>query len=160
LSKADPLARTVFALLVAACLVAFFLTQRLKHTPTAVQHFKLTPFFSPYPGGHAAQEAISFRLSSTDRVTVTVIDSGGDAVATLLREHPVERYKTLSLRWDGHRGVAQRYTTQTSPSGRTTILVPHNPGRLARPGEYRIRVALLKKGKPVNSPRSFTLVGP
>ena len=39
----------VFALLVAACFVAFFLTQHLKHTPTAVQVFKLTPFFSPTP---------------------------------------------------------------------------------------------------------------
>ena len=40
---ADPLARVVFALLVLACFAAFFLTQRLKHTPTAVQRFKLTP---------------------------------------------------------------------------------------------------------------------
>ena len=35
--------RRVFAVLVLACFVAFFLTQRLKHTPTAVQRFKLTP---------------------------------------------------------------------------------------------------------------------
>ena len=45
----DRPARTVFALLVIACLAAFFVTQRLKHTPTAVQLFKLTPRFSPTP---------------------------------------------------------------------------------------------------------------
>ena len=30
----------MFALLVLACFAAFFLTQRLKHTPTAVQRFQ------------------------------------------------------------------------------------------------------------------------
>ena len=48
----DRLARAVFALLVVACFAAFFVTQRLKHTPTAVQAFKLTPFFSPTRAGH------------------------------------------------------------------------------------------------------------
>ena len=47
--SADPLARWVFAALVLACLAAFVITQRLKHTPTAVQSFKSTPIFSPTP---------------------------------------------------------------------------------------------------------------
>src|SRR5262249_17884676 len=51
LTATDRVARAVFALLVAACFAAFFVTQRLKHTPTAVQMFKLTPFFSPSPSG-------------------------------------------------------------------------------------------------------------
>ena len=59
---ADPLAGVVFGCLVAACLGAFFLTQRLKHTPTAVQTFELTPLFSPHRGARLEQEAISFKL--------------------------------------------------------------------------------------------------
>lgn len=157
---AEGLARTVFALLVVACFAAFFVTQRLKHTPTAVQRFELTPYFSPFPSGHVRQEAISFKLAESGEVTVSVIDSSGDTVATLLRDHPVQRYKTLSLRWNGRRGVAQGYTTQTSPSGRTTSLVAANTGRVAPPGEYRVRVELRHKGKTVDSPRSFTLRAP
>ncbi|HEY0516420.1 MAG TPA: hypothetical protein VGD00_04825 [Solirubrobacteraceae bacterium] len=160
MSRADPLARVVFALLVAACFAAFFVTQRLKHTPTAVQRFKLTPYFSPYPSGHVREEAISFRVGDSEPVTVAVIDSNGNTVATLLHDHPLQRYKTLSLRWNGRRGEAHGYTTETSPSGRTTSLVPRTRGRLAQPGEYRIRVELRRKGKQVDSPKSFTLRAP
>ena len=68
----------MFALLVLACFAAFFVTQRLKHTPTAVQDFELTPFFSPTPAGHVKQERISFKLAQADAVTVTIINSEGD----------------------------------------------------------------------------------
>ena len=68
--RVDPLARAVFAALVAACFVAFFITQRLKHTPTSVQQFDLTPYFSPTPAGHHKQELISFKLSHAQRVSV------------------------------------------------------------------------------------------
>ena len=71
---ADPLARTVFGLLVLACLAAFFITQRLKHTPTPIQRFERTPRFSPYPSGHNKLEQISFKLARADDVTVTIID--------------------------------------------------------------------------------------
>ena len=67
-ANTDSLARAVFALLVLACFVAFFLTQRLKHTPTAVQRFELTPFFSPTPAGHIKQERISFRIARNARL--------------------------------------------------------------------------------------------
>ena len=155
----DPLGRIVFAVLVVACFGAFFLTQRLKHTPTVVQTPRLAPYFSPYPGGHVPLEAISFKLSSADRVTVTIIDSQGDSVATLLREFPVQRYKTLSLRWNGRRGVAHGYTVKLSESGATKHLIPHLHGPLAKPGEYRVRVSFLHH-HAVNLPRSFRLVGP
>ena len=66
LSSPDRVARAVFALLVIACFAAFFLTQRLKHTPTAVQNFELTTSFSPSPSGLYNQEAISFKLAQAD----------------------------------------------------------------------------------------------
>ena len=151
--------RVVFALLVIACLAAFLLTQRIKHTPTAVQNFKLTTAFSPYPAGRSKQEGISFKLAQADAVTVTIVDSRGDTVATLIRDRPVERYKQLSLRWNGHRGTARRYLQVLTPTGHA-IIVPVNQGKLAAAGEYRVRVTLLHQGRGVYSPRSFTLVHP
>ena len=155
----DPLARIVFAVIVLACVAAFLITQRLKHTPTAVQLFKLTPRFSPTPAGVIKEERISFRLGHSDAVTVTIIDSAGDEVATLVRDHQTTGYKVLSLRWNGRRGVARGYTTRTATDGRP-IVVPHNRGALAPAGEYRVRVVLREQRRSVESPRSFTLVRP
>lgn len=155
---ADPLARTVFAVLVLACFAAFLVTQRLKHTPTAVQHFELTPFFSPYPSGHVRRAAISFKLAHAERVTVTMIDAAGDTVATLVRSQPVPRYKVFSLLWNGRRGVARRYLREHTPHG-LTVLAPLNEGPLAPAGEYRVRVSL-RHHSPVLSPASVTLVAP
>ena len=152
----DRLAQAVFALLVIACFAAFIVTQRLKHTPTAVQKFELAGRFSPYVAG--GQEPISFKLAEADEVTVTIIDSNGDTVATLLRAHLVVRYKQFSLRWNGRRGTASGYATTRSPRGRT-ILAPDTRGAIAPPGEYRVEVSLLHQGRTVRSPRSFTLVG-
>ena len=157
-SGGDGLARAVFVLLVVACLAAFFITQRLKHTPTAVQNFKLSTRFSPYPTGHLKQEEISFKLAQADAATVTIIDSRGRTVATLVRDYSVPRYKQFSLRWNGRRGVARGFGRLTTPGGRT-ILVPGNGGAIAPPGEYRVRVSLRGRSQPVLSPRSFTLVG-
>jgi hypothetical protein len=155
----DPLARGAFALLVLACLVAFFVTQRLKHTPTPVQRFKRTPRFSPYPSGHVKQEQISFKLDHADAVTVTVIDTTGEVVATLAKGRPVARYKQFSLRWNGRRGNPAGYRQSASPGGRP-ILLPRNHGAIAPAGEYRVRVFLRHQHKTVLSPWSFTLVGP
>jgi hypothetical protein len=147
----------VFGLLVLACFVAFFLTQHLKHTPTAVQMFKLTPFFSPTPSGHIKAERISFKLAREDEATVTVIDSAGTTVATLLRDHRVQRYKQLSLRWNGRRGTAAGYALVAGPDG-SSALQPKLDGRPAAAGEYRVRVSLREQHRSVLSPRGFTLV--
>ncbi|HYM45777.1 MAG TPA: hypothetical protein VES65_06395 [Solirubrobacteraceae bacterium] len=162
MTRADPLARAVFALLVFACFAAFFVTQRLKHTPTAVQNFKLTPRFSPTSAGEAGEERISFKLAQADEVTVTILDSAGDTTATLVRDWPVARYKQFSLRWNGRVGAAHRYTLvhtagRSSGSGVTSVR-PNNRGRLASAGEYRVWVSLRRLHRSVRSPRSFTLV--
>jgi hypothetical protein len=155
----DPPAGAVFALLVVACFVAFFLTQRLKHTPTAVQAFKLTTRFSPTPVGHIKAERISFRLAKADEVTVSIVDSAGAEVARLLHDHPVEAYKQLSLRWTGRLGTARGYALVSGPNGRPA-LQPKIAGRPAPAGEYRVRVTLREQHRSVLSPRSFTLVRP
>jgi hypothetical protein len=148
----------VFALLVIACFAAFLITQRLKHTPTAVQEFDLTPFFSPYPTGHVKQAGIAFKLEHAEAVTVTIIDSSGNTVATLVRDDPVARYKQLSLLWDGRTGTARRVATLETAGGRA-ILEPENTGAIAPAGEYRVQVGL-RHHSPVLSPASVTLVAP
>ena len=110
------MASAIFAALVAACFAAFFVTQRLKHTPTLVQRFELTPSFSPTHRGQLKLEAISFKLSHAERATVTIVDSAGNDVATLVRDRPLERYKQFSLRWTGRLGVAHSYTLTTTPA--------------------------------------------
>ncbi len=155
----DPLARAVFALLVVACLAAFLITQRLKHTPTAVHNFKLASAFSPYPGGNAPLEAIAIELANAEAVTVTIVDSAGDTVATLLTDYPAPRYKFFSLRWNGRRGVARGYGRNVSPNGRS-ILVPRTAGKLAPPGEYRVGLSLRHRAQQLFLPRSFALVKP
>ncbi len=152
----DPLARAVFAVLVLACFAAFLITQRLKHTPTAVHDFMLATAFSPYPGSSSPLEAISFKLANSESVTVTIIDAEGNTVATLLRDYPVTRYKQFSLRWNGRRGTAHAYGHVVTPAGRR-ILVPEPQGRLASPGEYRVGLDLHHHGQ-VLLPRSFALV--
>jgi hypothetical protein len=158
-SRPDPLAGWVFAALVLACLVAFFVTQRLKHTPTAVQDFKLTSYFSPFPSGHLKLEAISFKIAHADEVTVEILDSRDNTVATLVRDRPVARYKQFSLRWNGRRGSARRYSHIVTAAGRR-ILVAEPAGPLAAAGEYRVGVSLLGRGQRLLLPRSFALVKP
>ncbi len=157
-SISDRPAQVVFALLVLACFAAFFVTQRLKHTPTLVQAFKMTPSFSPTGPGRIKAERISFKLAKADEVTVTILNTSGDVVATLVSEHPVPRYKAFSLRWNGHLGTARRYAVLEVTKGHQ-ILLPATEGALAPAGEYRVRVILRKQDRTVPSPRSFELVG-
>jgi hypothetical protein len=155
----DRLAQIVFALLVIACFAAFIVTQRLKHTPTAVQSFELTPRFSPTPVGHIKEEQLSFKLANAEPVTVTIVDSAERTVATLVRDRSVVRYKQFSLRWNGRVGTARSYTVAAGPEG-TTIVTPVNTGSPAPAGEYHVRVYLHDQNRSVISPTGFTLVRP
>jgi hypothetical protein len=150
----------VLTLLVLACFAALVVTQRLKHTPTAVQNFEMTRSFSPTGGGPHNEEHISFKLAKADDVIVTIVNSGGDEVATLVRNVMAPRYKQFSLRWNGREGVAHGYRVLRSADGHESLL-PSNRGRLAPAGEYRVSVSLRKQHRSsVLSPRSFKLVRP
>jgi hypothetical protein len=155
----ERLARIVFALLVVGCFAALLITQRLKHTPTLVSETKLTHVIAPASSGESREEHIAFKLAKADRVTVVVENSSDEVVATLVRGLPVGRYKTLSLRWNGHGGVARDYAVVRKADGYTT-LVPHNHGALAPPGEYSVRVELRREDRSVPFPHTFKLVGP
>ena len=153
----EALARAAFVALVVACFGAFFLIQHLKHTPTVLRDFKLTPRFSPRERGNLKDEAISFQVAHREPVTVAVIDTAGNTVATLVRDRTLERYKTFSLRWNGRRGTARRYEHLESATGRP-ILLALSPGAIAPTGEYRVEVTLQRAHKTVRSTRSFSLV--
>lgn len=155
----DRPAGVVFALLVVACFVAFFVTQHLKHTPTAVQSFKLTPYFSPTPSGHIKEERISFKLARADEVTVRIVTGSGAVVATLLRDFRVARYKQLSLRWNGRAG-SERGLLRAKGAHGSVVITPKTIGRAAPAGEYRVRVSLRKQDRTVPSPHAFKLVRP
>jgi hypothetical protein len=155
----ERLARVVFALLVVGCFATFVVTQRLKHTPTPVQGFKMDPSFSPGSAGPHKLEAISFELTKADDVTVTVANASGADVATLVRGRPVARYKRLSLRWNGREGTAHGYTALTSPHGYESLLAATR-GPLAPPGEYHVRVTLRAQKRTIPSTREFKLVAP
>lgn len=158
-AAADPrIAKVVFAVLVVACFGALLLTQRLKHTPTVVQKFMLTPRLDPYAGGEAAEERISFELKQADRVTVAIEGPAGEAVATLVKGLAVGSSQTLSLRWNGRQGTAQGYGVLRRADGYTTLL-PRTRGAVAPAGEYTVRVSLRRQKRTVPSPRTFELVG-
>jgi hypothetical protein len=146
----------VFAVLVVACFAAFIVTQRLKHTPTAVQRFELTPVFSP--SGKLEQEHISFKLATADEVTVTILDSQERAVATIVRDLPTPRYKQLSLRWNGRTGDAHGYRVLISATGHRSLL-GENRGAAAAPGTYSVRISLIRQRRTIVPPRTFKLVG-
>lgn len=130
----------VFAALVVATFGAFFVAQRLKHQPPAIQSIQIETFgrhglvFSPNGDGRRDSVRIGFKVTAADHVTVTVLDADGDPVRTLLSDHPVAAYHHLSgIRWDGR----------------------DDEGRLVPDGRYRIRITLLGQGRAFVVPRSI-----
>jgi hypothetical protein len=137
---AGPLGAIVFGLLVVACFGAFFITQRLKHTPTPVQKITMYNAFSPTPFGRHKQERLSFRIAKADDVTLAVVnDTTNAVVAMLLRDRPIGRYHQFRLAWNGRTGLFAR-------------------GPLAPQGDYRLRFFLRGQNRTVYSPRTFRLV--
>ena len=74
----------VFAVLVAATFAAFFVAQRLKNSPSLVQSYMASPYFSPNRDGRNDRAVVRFLLKRADRVTVTIVDTDGDPVRELL----------------------------------------------------------------------------
>lgn len=148
------LAALVFAALVVACFAAFFVTQRLKHTPTIVEAFKMTPSFVPearpttwcrHPLARSQVlrgrqfEYISFRTSQAVRVDVIVVTAAGTEVATIVSDIATRRYRRLSICWNGHEG-------------------PQQQGGLAKPGQYGVEVRIRGAGRSVPAQRTFRLL--
>jgi hypothetical protein len=131
-----PLARIVFAALVAATFGAFFVAQRLKHTPRVVVRFQAPRFFSPNGDGRLDREPVRFAVKHTDDVTAEVVDEHDDYVATLFTDrHMVAGQPGPVVRWDGRTEAGTR----------------------ARDGLYRVRVGLRREGRSIVVLHAFTL---
>lgn len=130
----------VFAMLVFASFAAFFLAQRLKHIPTAVQELKFDAAFYPQGGGAPVSEPISFEIERRDLVTVRIINAKGATVATLASSVQLGAYSLYTLHWSGRRG---------SP-GHFAALAPR--------GEYRVLILLAHRKVELRSPSSVELV--
>ncbi|MEX0674340.1 MAG: FlgD immunoglobulin-like domain containing protein [Gaiellaceae bacterium] len=131
--------RLASALLVIGLLVAtaaaFAVTERLKLVRSPILETQLDRrVFSPVCGCESATVEIGFRLRNADRLSVTIVDTGGRTVSTLIAE---ERRPAgpVTVRWDG-RGddgsiVAEgTYKPRVHLAGqRRTIELP-NPMRL------------------------------
>lgn len=137
------LAAVVFAALAVASIAAFFVAQRLKHAPTAVQQLKIDPSFYPRGGGIPREEALSFELERGDEVTVEIVSGSGEVVATLAQREHLPAYTQRTYEWNGRTGVERHGRGPT--------------GAPAAPGEYKVRLLLARRKLELHSPTSFLL---
>ncbi|MEA2472776.1 MAG: hypothetical protein QOE06_691 [Thermoleophilaceae bacterium] len=127
-------ARVVFVLLVAATGAAFFVTQKLKTSDPVVKRLALQRFFSPNGDGRKESAGISFQLPKGDRVTVDVVNAGGDRVRRLTDGRRLHA-GTHSQTWDGR----------------------NDRGRVAPDGTYYVRVSLRDQGRAITGARGIVL---
>ncbi len=92
------------AALVAALLVAtsaaFVVTEKLKLTRNPIVAPHVDKLFSPTCDCTTDTASITFGLRTADRVTVEIVDSGGNVVSELARDRPQGR-RAVSYVWDG-----------------------------------------------------------
>jgi hypothetical protein len=97
-------ARFAPAALVAALLVAtaaaFAYTERLKLTPSPILGTRVDKLFSPSCECATDSARIAFRLRRRDRVTLTILDNGGDVVRTVVSDRR-QRAGLVVVYWDG-----------------------------------------------------------
>lgn len=128
------LVRVVFGLLVVATLAAFFVTQRLKSGDPLVSRIFYQPWVSPNGDGRKDVVRMRFRLPRPDRVTVSVVDDGGDEVRRLADDRSLGA-RTHYFRWNGRTDDRRR----------------------APDGVYRLRVSLRAQGRSLVAPRTVTV---
>jgi hypothetical protein len=121
------------AALVAALLVAtsaaFVVTEKLKLTRNPIVGPRVDKIFSPVCDCATDAATITFRLRNPDRVSLQIVDAGGDVVRELARNRPQGRVP-VTYRWDGRDG----------------------DGRVVEEGTYRPRVHLDRQRRTIVMP--------
>jgi len=92
----------VAALLVATS-TAFVVTEKLKLTRNPIVGPRVDKLFAPTCDCATDSATIEFRLRNPDRVSLQIIDAGGDVVRELARNRPQGR-EPVSYVWDGRDG--------------------------------------------------------
>jgi hypothetical protein len=118
----------VLALLVATA-TAFAVTERLKLEKSPVTGTRVDKIFSPVCECPHDVAVISFRLRKPETVTIDVLDSHGNSVATLVRNLREQKGR-VSYTWDGHNDL----------------------GLVVGEGRYRPRVRLRAHGRTIVLP--------
>lgn len=118
----------VLALLVATA-TAFAVTERLKLEKSPVTGTKVDKIFSPVCECSHDVAVVSFRLRKPETVTVDILNSHGDSVATLVRNRH-EQEGRVSYTWDGQDDL----------------------GFVVAEGRYRPRVRLRAHGRTIVLP--------
>jgi hypothetical protein len=128
-------ARVAFGLLVLATLGAFVVTQKLKSAPPLVVRPRISAVFSPAPHARVRRAEVSFWIVHGDDVTISIVDSEGNIVRTLLDGRHVPARVRIVHWWNG----------------RTAS------GAIAPDGRYRVRVALIHEGRTIDLPQPIVL---
>jgi flagellar hook assembly protein FlgD len=126
------LARAVFVVLIGATFAAFFAAQRIKGEPAVAKVRSLDRVFSPNRDGTRDVNEFQVALREAGRISVDVVDDGGNAVRRLADDASVTPSTPLPLRWDGRTEAGTR----------------------VRDGRYRMRVTLRREGRSVIPPRA------
>lgn len=114
--------------LLGATAAAFALTERLKLERSPITGTRVDKVFSPVCECSRDVAVVSFRLRKPETVTVTIIDSAGHTVQTLVRRQR-EKPGRVSYTWDGRNGAGQvvaegryRPKVELAAHGRTIVL--------------------------------------
>jgi hypothetical protein len=121
-------ATLVLAALFVATVCAVVVTQRVKDRPAILRRVHVTPVFTPNGDRYRDRATVLFHVGTSQRVTVTLLDSGGRVVRRLARNQRARSCCVVRLRWHGN--------------GRR--------GRPAPAGLYTVRVALRKQAKKID----------
>src|SRR4051812_40089064 len=128
-------ARITFLILVGATFAAFFVAQRIKSAPPAIDVGRIARFFSPNGDGRADRNNIAITLKRADDATVDVVAVDGDRVRRLADGVAMSAYRPLRLTWDGK----------------------GDDGRVVPDGDYRVRVALREQGRSATVRKTMTV---
>jgi len=133
-ARSPLIAWVAFALLAAATLAAFFVTQRLKDSDPVVKRIATPLFISPNGDKRKDTARVSFELPKADRTTVALVTAGGDERRRLIDDQQLGRGRH-AVDWDGR----------------------DDDGQVLGDGLYYVRVSLRRQGRAVTGPRPITL---
>src|SRR4051794_14496834 len=126
----SPLVRAAFAVLVAATIAAFFVTQQLKGEFPLVLRFAATPgSISPNGDGVRDDTIVGFDLSERAKVSFFVVDSEGREVRRLVDDRELAGDTKHRFTWNGRA----------------------DDGRRVPDGKYQLRVVRRDEGRVINS---------